>query len=219
MLLRLGEVLDLPLRDRNLILHAAGFAPAYEENDLDHPTLQGAVRVLDLMLEHHEPYPAVVVDRCWNLKRFNRAALRWVQLFVSPDFLSDPHHHNAVRLVFDPGGMRPFITNWEEVAATLMQRLHRDLLSDHSDSYRELVEETLATEGVPPEWRVPDWTEAPEPLIPIALEKDEWNLHLVSTISTLGTPLDVTLQELRIESFFPADESTQQQLRALAEMG
>ncbi len=119
--------------------------------------------------------------------------------------------------MFDPEGMRPYIANWDEVAAELVKRLHRELLDDRSDTFRALVDETLAWEGVPASWRDPDWTDTPEALIPIALKRDGISLNLVSTITTLGTPLDVTLQELRIESFFPADAATREQLVALAD--
>jgi hypothetical protein len=179
--------------------------------------LASAARILDLMLAHHEPYPAVVVDRHWDLKRFNQAALRWIQLFVDPAHLATPGALNAVRLVFDRAGLRPFIGNWEEVATALIQRLHRELLGGPSDALRALFEETIGGEGVPEAWRVPDWTRSPEPLIPMEIRNQHCDLRLVSTITTLGTPLDVTLQELRIESFFPADESSERQLRALAE--
>ncbi len=217
MLLRLTEVLDVPLRERNVLFHAAGYAHAYGESDLDAPALASAARVLDLMLAHHEPYPAVVVDHLWNLKRFNQAALRWVQLFVDPTHLSDPRAWNAVRLVFDPAGLRPCIGNWEEVATAIIQRLHRELLGDDSPPLRALFEEILGAEGVPDEWRVPDWTRSPEPLIPMTMHNEHFHLRLVSTITTLGTPLDVTLQELRVETFFPADAETERQLRTLAE--
>lgn len=219
MLLRLAEVLDVPLRERNVLFHAAGLAHAYRESDLDAPALAGASRILDLMLGHHEPYPAVVVDRLWNLKRFNQAALRWIQLFVDPAHLVDARARNAVRLVFDPAGLRPFIDNWEEVATALIQRLHRELLHDPSGELRALCDEVSRAEGVPAQWRVPDWTQSPEALIPLEIRKDPWHLRLVSTITTLGTPLDVTLQELRVESFFPADEASASQLRQLAKGG
>ncbi len=216
MLLRLSEVLDVPLRERNALLHAAGLAHAYGEHTLDAPALATASRVLDLALGHHEPYPAVVVDRSWNLARFNDAALRWIQLFVDPDILSDPSALNTVRLTFDRRGLRPAIENWDEVATAILQRLHRELLHDPSAGLRALIDDVCASGGVPDSWRAPDWSHSPEPLVPLVLRNDRVSLRLVSTITTLGTPLDVTLQELRIESFYPADPESEAALRALA---
>ncbi len=215
MVLRLSEVLDVPLRERNALLHAAGLAHAYGEHPLDAPALATASRVLDLALDHHEPYPAVVVDRQWNLTRFNTAAQRWIQLFVEPGALDDPRLHNTVRLTFDPRGLRPAIQNWEEVATAIVQRLHRELLHDPSEGLRVLLDDVCAS-GVPESWRSPDWSHSPEPLIPLELRHEHAALRLVSTITTLGTPLDVTLQELRIESFYPADPESETALRSLA---
>jgi len=128
MVLMLARVLDVPLRDRNELLMAAGYAPLYRATDLDAPALEQARRALDFMLRQQEPYPAIVVDRAWNLLKANGGAVRLVEAFADPEAASE-WGGNAMRLMFHPRGFRPYIVNWEAMAAALIQWLHRDVLS------------------------------------------------------------------------------------------
>jgi transcriptional regulator with XRE-family HTH domain len=212
MVLRLAEALQVPLRERNSLLLAAGYAPVYRETDLGAPEMREARQAVEFILAQQEPYPAVVVDRHWNLLLANQATHRFLALFLPGPPAGPP---NAMRLMFDPQGLRPFVENWEDVAAHLIERVHRDAAGAPPNApTRALLEELLAYPGVPTRWRTPQMDRAPSPLLSIAYRKDDLRLSVFSTITTFGTPQDVTLQELRIECFFPADETTRAALSA-----
>jgi transcriptional regulator with XRE-family HTH domain len=206
MVLRLAEALQVPLRERNALLLAAGYAPVYRETGLDAPEMAEARRAVEIILAHHEPYPAIVLDRHWNLLRANAATGRFLALFPECDV---PGHPNAMRLLFHPHGLRPFVESWEGLAGRLIQRLHREAAGGTSDAAtRTLLEELLAYPGVPSRWRTPELDRPPAPLMTVVYRREGRTLSYFSTITTFGTPQDVTLQELRIESFFPADDAT-----------
>jgi len=214
MVLILGSVLDVPLRERNALLHAAGYTSEYRESSFDEPSMEPIRRLLGFILERHEPYPVVVVDPWWNPKLANRAQLRltaWLMGDAATPHATPP---NLMASVFDPDGLRPLIVNLETLGPCLLNRLHRDAVTDVRS--RELLEECLAFPGIPDAWRRPV-LHPPSLLVPMELLKDGVLLKLYSTITTLGTPQDVTVQEVRIETFFPADESTDAFLRKLAE--
>ena len=207
MILMLARVLDVPLRDRNELLMAAGYAAMYRATDLDAPALEQARRALDFMLRQQEPYPAIVVDRAWNLLKANNGAVRLVQTFAE----SDEWGGNAMRLMFHPRGFRPHIVNWEAMAAALIQWLHRDVLSGiGGDDTRRLLDELLSYPGVPPRWRTLDLDVSTAPFLAIDFAKGDLHLRFFSTLTSLGTPHDITLQELRVEAFFPADAGTEE---------
>jgi transcriptional regulator with XRE-family HTH domain len=212
MVLRLAEALQVPLRERNALLLAAGYAPVYRETALGAPELREAHQAVQFILAQQEPYPAIVVDRHWNVLLANQATGRFLGLFL-PSPPAGPL--NAMRLLFHPEGLRPFVENWEEVAAHLIERVHRDAAAAPGDGVtRSLLDELLAYPGVPARWRTPQTDRVPAPFLTVAYRKDEWRLRFFSTITTFGTPQDVTLQELRIECFFPADETTRAALSA-----
>src|SRR5262249_15563002 len=154
MVLRLAEVLDVPLRERNPLLSAAGFAPMYRETDLGSPQLAAVRKSIEFLLERHNPYPAVLVDRHWNLKLQNRAARGALVLFM--DAASPPT--NARRGI---SGMQPYTTNWDEIARVMIQRLHREALAAGDAGSRALLDEILKMDGIPAEWRVADFTSDP----------------------------------------------------------
>lgn len=209
MILMLARVLDVPLRDRNELLMAAGYAAMYRATDLNSPALEQARRALDFMLRQQEPYPAIVVDRNWNILKANNGAVKLVETFADPNASSE-WGGNAMRLMFHPRAFRPHIVNWEAMAAALIQWLHRDVLSGlGGDDTRNLLNELLAYPGVPPRWRTLDLDVSTAPFLPIDFAKDDLELRFFSTLTTLGTPHDITLQELRVEAFFPADEQTE----------
>src|ERR1043165_7394917 len=209
MILVLARVLDVPLRDRNDLLVSAGYAAIYRATDLDAPALEQARRALDFMLKQQEPYPAIVVDRSWNLLKANNGAVKLVEAFADPDAASE-WGGNAMRLMFHPRGLRPHIVNWEAMAAALIQWLHRDVLSGLGGAdTRRLLEELLSYPGVPPRWRTLDLDVSTAPFLAIEFKRDDLPLRFFSTLTSLGTPHDITLQELRVEAFFPADAATE----------
>jgi transcriptional regulator with XRE-family HTH domain len=215
MVLLLAGALDVPLRDRNALLLAAGYAPLYRETGLDAPEMEHARKAVGLILAHQEPYPAVVMDAHWNIVRSNAAADRFFGALLTLPAGTTP---NIVRLMFDPQGLRPFVANWEAVAEGLVQRVHREALGGVPDeATSRLLAEVLEYAGVPKRWRVPDLLAPyPRPYLAIQFRKGDLAMDYFSTVTTLGTPLDVALQEIRIECFFPASEATVRQAREMA---
>lgn len=213
MVLHLGEMMDLPLRERNRLLHAAGFAAAYRESRLDEPQLQAARHALDLLLKQAEPFPAVVVDAGWTVQLANQATLRMLAFLLGDRF--DPAvPANFMKLPLHPQGAKPFIRNWREIAASLVHRLQREAMD--SPAAASVLAEVRGYPEVDALWRSVDWEAEPQPLLQFQVEKDGLSLNLLTMIATFGTPQDVTLQDLRIESFLPADAATEQLLRSLA---
>ncbi|MGZ8798332.1 MAG: MmyB family transcriptional regulator [Thermoanaerobaculia bacterium] len=216
MILMLARVLDVPLRDRNDLLMAAGYAAMYRATDLDAPALEQARRALDFMLRQQEPYPAIVVDRNWTILKANGGAVRLVETFTDPAAATE-WGGNAMRLMFHPRGFRPHIVNWEAMAAALIQWLHRDVLAGLGGAEtRTLLNELLSYPGVPPRWRTLDLDVSTAPFLAIDFSKGDLHLRFFSTLTSLGTPHDITLQELRVEAFFPADAATEEASRRLA---
>ena len=217
MVLLLTDMLDVPLRDRNEFLIAAGYAPLYRETDLHAPAMAQVRRALDFLLQQQEPYPALVLDRHWNILMANEATARIQQFFLDPVAVAKIGRQNAMRLLFHPRAFRPYIVNWEATAASLIQWLHRDALSGLADeTARDLLEELLSYPGVPRHWRTVDLDASTAPFLAIEFRKAGLELRFFTMLTSLGTPHDITLQGLRIESYFPADEATEAGMRRLA---
>ena len=215
----LAGMLDVPLGDRNALLVSAGYAPAYGERPLSAPELKPVRRALQFTLRQQEPFPALVVDGEWNIVMKNEGAHRVFELFSQPDGDDDcviGGQVNVMRTVFHPNGLRRYIVNWEELAGCLVNSLHRQVAETGSGAMTRLRDELLAYPGVPSRWSVPDPGVAMPPLVSMHLRKDDLSLTFFSMITTLGTPRDVTLQQLKIECFFPADVVTEQTARHLA---
>jgi transcriptional regulator with XRE-family HTH domain len=204
---RLSTVLDVPLADRNVLLMAAGYAPHYGERDLESPELEPVRRALQFILRQQEPYPAIVIDSLWNVVMSNAASRRIFGLFRGPATLAREHARNALHSTFHPDGLRPFIVNWEELAGPLMQTVHRDAAI--SGAVARLRDELLAYPGVPSRWRTPELRVGAPPLLTMRLRKGDLALAFFSTITTLASPQDVMLAQLRIECFHPADTATE----------
>jgi len=214
MVLVLASALDVPLRERNMLLASAGFAPVYRETELDAPEMAPVRQAIELLLARHEPYGAVCVDAAWNVRRANQGATRLLARIAPdapPELLS-----NVMRMTLDPRGLRRFCVNWEEVAFAVVERAHREALAEgpRSTTARVLAE-VLALDGVPRRLARASPATAMPLVVPLHLRVEGVDLALFSTITTLGTPADVTAQELRVESWFPADERTAEWLRAL----
>jgi len=194
------------------LLLAAGYAPRYPQTALDKPEAEAARRAVEFLIAQHEPYPVLVVNRYWNTLRMNAGAKRFLALFPCSASLTP---HNGVRLVFHPQGLRPFIENWESVAARMIQRVQREVAANPSDdAMRRFLDELLGYPDVPSRWRMPDLDGTAPPFFTINYRWKNSTLRLFSAVTTFGTAQDVALQELRIESFFPADEATRAVLTA-----
>jgi transcriptional regulator with XRE-family HTH domain len=214
MVLQLATVLEIPLRQQNLLLSAAGFAPIHTETDLSAPEMTSVRKAIDLILRQHEPYPAFAVDRYWNLLLANQGATRLLDAFIAPDKLHRLFYLdgkiNLMRVFFHPLGLRPSIVNWESCANHLLQRLHRETLIERdSDLSTMLLKELMSYPDVDRIWRTDLRTTQHALLLAIQFQREDLELQFFSTIATLGTPYDITLQELRIECLFPADEATE----------
>jgi transcriptional regulator with XRE-family HTH domain len=207
MLLDLAQALDVPLRERNELLMAAGYAPLYSDQALDAPLMNSICKALQRMLRQHEPFPALVMDRHWNVLMANEAAPQLFNCFI--DLGKWPKPRNLLRLMFDPTGLRRFVANWPETARGLLGRIYREALGRViDDSTKALLAELSQYPGVKPEWRAPSPSE-PMPMIPITFAKDGARLNYFSLITTVGTPQTVTAEELRLETMFPADDTTE----------
>ena len=220
MLLTLSNVLDVPLRERNLLLLAAGYAPVYGETSLDDPRMTQVRTAVEVILKSNEPRSAIAHDRHWNLVMANGAFVRFLTLILGkepaglvPLRVSTPPRLNVLRLLFDPDGVRKIVVNWEAIARSLLNEAYRRLAWARDDTLKNLIAEILSYPGVPARWREPE-LEAPHDLIlPMQLKLDGAIARMFSTVTTVATPHDVTLQELHVEVFYPADEETESVLQ------
>lgn len=212
LLLHLAQLLELPLRERNVLLVSAGFAPMYAERGLDAPELAAARAAIELVLAGHEPYPALALDRHWNLVRANRAALR---LFaqVAPALMQPPV--NMMRVSLHPEGLAGALLNLEEVRARMLHRLRQQVANSGDAVLTELLRELSALPRAPSA-SAPVSDPYGGVVLPIRLRTPAGEVNLFSTIAVFGTPVDVTLSELALEAFFPADAASGEILRQLA---
>ena len=210
MVLRLAAALDMPLRQQNALLLAAGFAPVWRERDLTEPELAMVNHALDSMLAQQEPFPAIVVDRRWNLVRANAGAGRLTAFLTDPSpapVSTEPV--NVAEWLLSPG-LRSVLVNWQDVAIQFLRSVQTDAALDGTPQSADLLQRLLASPGVPDLSQAPELEEPPPPVLALHFRRGQTTLRLFTTIATLGTPQDVTVQELRIECFFPADEATSQ---------
>ena len=196
-----SDALNIPLRERNVLLLASGFAPQYSEQSMDAEQMAIVTRAIDRMLRQHEPHPALVLDRYWNVIRTNEAAPRFFGSFV--DLSKRPKPRNLLDLMFDPAGMRPFVEEWEKVAAGLLQRVRREAVGHVLDAkLQELLKRLREHPGV----AALKPTLAPQsPVLPIVFRRGNQRFSYFSLITTVGTPQCITAQELRVECMFPTD--------------
>jgi transcriptional regulator with XRE-family HTH domain len=204
LLMHLAEHLEVPLRDRNALLLAAGYAPAFGERALDDREMEPVREALSKIVGSHEPYPAIVVDRGWDLVGANAAAAAILADGVAPELLVPPV--NALRVSLHPGGLAPRIENLAEWATHLLQRLDRQIAASGDRELVALAAELRAYPGI----RVAEdpGDVADRLFVPLAIRSRGEVLRFFSTVATFGTALDITVAELAIESFFPADTST-----------
>jgi transcriptional regulator with XRE-family HTH domain len=210
MVLRLAEYLDVPLRERNALLVAAGYAPAFPERPLDDPALQAARKAVDLVLAGHEPYPAIAIDRHWTLIASNNAVLPFMA-GADPSLLNPPV--NVLRLSLHPAGLAPRIANLAEWRLHLLARLRRQVEVTADPVLEELFNELS---GYPsPGEGAGENEEYAAVAVPFRLVTEQGILSFISATTVFGTPVDITLSELALESFFPADAATARALRGI----
>jgi transcriptional regulator with XRE-family HTH domain len=209
MVLRLADQLDVPLRERNQLLLAGGYAPVYSQATLDAPEMAEVRAAVRQVLTGHEPYPAAAVDRHWNLVEAN-SGIALLTADVDAELLEPPP--NAMRLALHPGGLAPRIANLGEWRVHLLTRLRRQVALTADPVLADLLDEVRAypSDADEPDVEIPA---AGEVFVPLRLRHGDAELAFFSTVTTFGTPLDVTVAELAIESFFPADEATAAALR------
>jgi transcriptional regulator with XRE-family HTH domain len=212
MIVHLAEHLEVPLRDVNQLLLAAGYAPAYGQRDLDEPEMGPVRDALDRVLAGHEPYPAAVVDRHWGMVAANRAIGVLIH-GVAPHLLAPPV--NVLRAALHPEGMAPRILNFPQWRAHLLERLGREAVTSGDPAMAALHDELAALPGGGPAATVPDLA-AGAIAVPLRLRAGDAELTFISTVTTFGTAMDVTVAELSIEAFFPADETTAAYVREWA---
>jgi MmyB-like transcription regulator ligand binding domain len=204
------DTLEIPLRERNPLFVAARYAPEYPETQLESPELAQALRAIEIILEHHEPYPGFVINRHWDILKTTKGAIRMAS------FLGGGMHWNMLRQFFDPDDLRAAVANWPDVARDLLRHLHAEIALAPSDrTAKELLEEVLRYPGVPREWRQRNLSVAPTPLLTVVFRKNDRELRFFSAITTFGAPGDVTLDDVRIECAFPADQATAEFCAAL----
>ena len=206
MLLRLADVLDLPHKDSNLLLHSGGFAATYTELDIESEEMAPVRAALNLILENHNPYPAVVMDGNWNMLMANQSQQQFLIQIAGNKPLPT---NNILEAVFSEDGFRPYIANWEEVASHLLRRLRKQVLA-YSNPQQEALYKRLLGMSPPQNWPQPDKSGDDGPMLTVDFKIGEHTLSLFSTLSQFGTALDIGMQELLIESYFPANDFSKQ---------
>ena len=208
---------DLPLREQNRLLLAAGYAGIYPQRALTAVDMRPVSEALMLLLKHHEPYPAIVVDRAWNLVTANAAMSRVLGLLGDPQEIwkkvCPDGRPNILKLTFHPDGLRRHMLNFEEVGAPLLARTAREAL-EYAE-VQAVLEEVLRYPDLPRRLRNLPLDQGSLPVIPTRFELGGQRLSLFTMLSTFGTPLDVTTDELRVEHMFPADAASEALLRQL----
>ena len=215
--LALAGALDVPLRERNALLTAAGFAGVFRASPLDADELRHLRRAIDHVLRQQEPFGAVVVDGHWDILQLNQGAQRLLGHFppTTPEGLAVSR--NLLLGTVHPGALRPYIVNWDEVAGPLVARLHHEISARPGDeALQRLLVRVLATPDVPHEWRVPAPGRTAAPFLTVHLRSPALDVRLFTMLTSIGTALDVTADEVHIETYFPADDASEAALRALS---
>lgn len=214
MVLRLGAALKLPLRAQNEMLVAAGHEPRFDEPDVGGGLPTAIDQALEQMMAQHEPFPLVVMNKRYDVLRTNHGAKRLLgRVLADPTAIKPPM--NACKLLFDPMGIRPFVEDWETVAKHLLARMVREALDDPQDeAMTSLIDELTQFPDVPEDWRRPDFSVSTDPVFSVRMVRGDLRLAFLTTLTVFSAPQNVTLEELRIESYFPLDETTERSCRA-----
>ncbi|WP_218079703.1 helix-turn-helix domain-containing protein [Anthocerotibacter panamensis] len=215
MILQLSETLAVPLRDRNDWLTAAGFAPVFKSRPLDDPQMVQVMSAVRMMLTNHVPFPAIAIDRAWNI-RMSNAPFDMVSAIIGADVWTrvGGMQRNLMRLFFHPNGIKPYVTNWKAIAPLLWHRAQREAEALGGKEMKQVLSELSQYQDADTLWAAEG--AALVPVLPLEIEKDGVRISLFTVIATFGTAQDVTADELRIESLFPADEATERLFRSAA---
>ncbi|NOX49876.1 MAG: helix-turn-helix domain-containing protein [Gammaproteobacteria bacterium] len=221
MVLALASSLDIPLRERNSLLQSAGFSSAFAEGNLDSQSHQVFLAAIQQQLEHHEPYPAIVLDGKMNISMLNQATVDFFGLFVDPFkalvAMGNPTDFQILRLCLHELGLQPYIVNWQELIASFLGRARRTLLANPKHpNLAAFIEEMLNHKDAPADWRKV-WSAHSAPAVQMILRKDDQEYRLFTMLAHFGAPVDITLEEISVELFYPADQDTKLALQALAQ--
>jgi transcriptional regulator with XRE-family HTH domain len=214
MVLQLAAAIDVPFRQQNALLVAAGFAPLWRETELSAPELVQVRKALDYIMSQQEPFPAVAVDRHWNMLQANGGMMRLTEFLVGP--LPPDAKVNLADALVAPDVLRPFLVNWQDVVRYFIRSVEADAAADGTAESAELLDRMLAHNGVREVLNKFPLDIAASPVLAMHFRKQDVSLQLFTTIATLGTPQDITAQELRVESFFPMDDESAKTLRMWA---
>lgn len=221
MVIRLADAMDIPLRERNVLLQAAGYSPAYRESSLEDPLMAPVLAAVEGILTHHEPLPAIVVDRFWNVKMSNRAAELLLGLGGDVREMmrasGGGDEINLAWLTVHPQGLRRFITNWEQAAPAFVRRLRSEARAALDPELRARIDAIIRLADVAGDERPGE--EQLLPVLPLEISAGGLALSLFTVMSTIGTPQDITADELRVEAFYPADEATARFFKDMAASG
>jgi transcriptional regulator with XRE-family HTH domain len=215
MILQLSETLEVPLRDRNDWLTAAGFAPLFKTRDLDSPQMSQVMGAINMMLKAHEPFPALALDRAWNVLHSNQAFDR-ITAIMGTDLWQrvGDGQRNLMQLFFHPAGLRPFITNWSSIGPLLWLRAKREAQTLAGNEMNAILDSLAPLQDSHIVWSASD--SALLPIMPFNIKIGDLQISMFAIIGTFGTAQDVTAEELRVETLFPADEQTEQLFRSIA---
>jgi len=214
MILQLSETLEVPLRERNDWLVAAGFAPVFRARPLDDPQMGQVMSAVRLMLTNHEPFPAIAIDRAWNIRLTNRPFEGMAAAFGTDVWARvGGAERNLMRLFFHPEGIKPFVANWDAIAPLLWHRARREAEALGGQEMKAVLADLSQYQDAETLWAAEE--AALVPVLPLEVEKDGLKISLFTVIATFGTAQDVTADELRIESFFAADEATEKLFRSM----
>lgn len=215
MILQLSETLDVPLRERNAWLTAAGFAPIFRTRPLEDPQMSQVMNAVQMMLTNHEPFPAIALDRAWNI-RMSNTPFEMMSTMLGGDLWQrvGGTQRNLMRLFFHPHGIRPLITNWTAIGPLIWHRAQREAEALGGQEMKEVLAELSPYQDANTLWAAAD--AALVPVMPFDIETNGLRISMFAVIATFGTAQDVTADELRIESLFPADAATEALFRAAA---
>ena len=217
LLIRLAASLGIPSREENVLLEAAGYARRISESHLSDPDMAQVRKVLRFLLDRHEPNSALVFDRHWNIVMSNNGHRATLEFFLAGRDVPAEVRGNLLRLTYHPTGLRPHIANWDVVGPTLLARVEQESADAPSDFGLASILEEIRTYGPVPQAE-PEALGRHRLLLPVRLRRDRVDVRLISVLSTIGAAMDLTVMELRIESFFPSDEESERQMTALREM-
>jgi len=215
MILQLSETLDVPLRERNDWLTAAGFAPVFKARPLEDPQMGQVMAAIQMMLSNHQPFPAVAIDRAWNIRMANASFERMGEMLGADLWQRvGGAQRNLMRLFFHPDGIKPFVKNWTSIAPLIWHRAQREADALGGQEMKQVLLQLCDYQDADTLWAASD--AALVPVMPLEIEKDGVRISLFTVIATFGTPQDVTADELRIESLFPADSATEALFRGMS---